>query len=58
MLPTDMFQRRPHMLLKDSEKKGLLKCGAICRSIMLVARQARPSQPQPRKVYRLMAAKG
>ena len=44
------FQRFPQKAVRDSAIKGLLKCGAICRPIMLVTMEAGPSMANPKKV--------
>ena len=50
------FQRLPQKLVRDSAKKGLLKCGAICKPIRLVITEAGPSIAKPRKAYSETAA--
>ncbi len=50
------FQRLPQKLVRDSAKKGLLKCGAICKPIRLVINEAGPSIAKPRKAYSETAA--
>lgn len=50
------FQRLPQKLVRDSAKKGLLKCGAICKPIRLVTSEAGPSIAKPRKAYSETAA--
>ena len=50
------FHRRPQKLVTDSAIKGLLKCGAIFRPIMLVTMEAGPSMANPKKVYSATAA--
>lgn len=50
------FQRLPQKLVRDSARKGLLKCGAICKPIRLVINEAGPSIAKPRKAYSETAA--
>ena len=42
------FHRLPQKLVTDSAIKGLLKCGAIRKPIMLVTAEAGPSMAIPR----------